>query len=352
MSVSIPTYCSREEVKQALDVAETARSNERVDRAIESATLAVDGACTRTFVPSVGTRYFPWPHDNYRTPWRLWLGQDELISVTSMTAGGDTIASTGYYLEPINQGPPYTSVEINLGSDYTFQSGDSYQRSIAITGTFGYDATETSVGSLSGNLAATAGATATITWTTSRVGVGDLLHIDSERMVVSDKTMVSSGQTLQTSLTASTSNVAVVVTDGSGFAVGETLLLDSERMLIVDISGTTLTVKRAWDGTVLAAHTSGITIYGLTGVTLLRAQCGSTIAAHTSSTTIYRQVYPSQVRDLAVAYALTQLLQETSGYARVAGSGDNQREVSGRGLKALETNVIENYGRQLRLRSV
>lgn len=351
MSLTIPTYVTREEVKAALDIVETSRSNSRVDRAIESATLDVEGLLRRRFSPWVGTRYFGWPDVAQRTPWRLWLDENEVIDVTEVIAGGVTIPPAGYWLEPANFGPPFSSVEINLGSAYAFQAGTTRQRAIAITGTFGYTDKAEAVGALAGTLAAAEGATASVTWTTATVGVGSLLRIGSERLLVTDRSMVASGQVLSTPLAATANAVAVAVSDGTAFGIDEILLLDSERMRVVDISGNTLVVKRAVDGSTLATHT-GSAIYTLTGVQLSRAAQGSTLGAHAAADVIYRHVVPPLVRELALAYALDTFLQESAGYARVVGSGDNQMEAAGKGIAAVERAALRRHGRQLLLGAV
>jgi hypothetical protein len=343
--ISIPCYVTREEVKGALDVVETARVNDRIDSACEAATQGVDALLRRSFSPWLGTRYFSWPDTAYRTPWRLWLDDREVIEVTSIFSGGIEIPGGNYFLEP-DTGPPFSSVEVDQSTSSAFQAGDTRQRAIAITGTFGFTDQAEGVGELAGNLAASQGAAASVTWTTSKVGVGSLLRIDDERVLVTDRSMVSSGQTLQTPLTASTSNVAVAVQDGSAFGIDEIVLLDSERMRIVDISGNTLSVRRAQDGSVLATH-SGSTIYAYTGVSLLRAVQGSELAAHTTGDTITRHIVPPLVKKLALAYALNFFLQESSGYARLVGTGEMAQEASGRSIRSLEQDAESAFGRML-----
>lgn len=343
MTVSIPTLCTREDVKGVLDVAETARSNADIDRAIEAATEDVRGTLRRDLIPWVGTRYFNWPDVAYRIPWRLWLDDRELISVTAIVAGG--VPVTSYFLEP-DTGPPFSWVETDLSASTVFQAGATRQRAIAITGTFGYRDDEDTVGELDGTLADTTDATASVTWSTSRVGVGSLLRIDDERVLVTDRTMVDSGQSLQTPLTAQPSAVQVAVEDGTAFGVDELLLLDGERMRVVEIAGNTLTVKRAVDGSVLAAH-SGSAVYALTGVVLARAQRGTTIAEHQAADPIRRLLVPPLARELAVAHALCTHLQERAAYARVVGSGEGQMEAAGKGLRSIEADTIVRFGRQV-----
>lgn len=343
--ITQPTYVTREEVKGALDVVETARVNDRVDSACEAATTAVDGFLRRRLTPWLGTRFFSWPDQAYRTPWRLWLDDRELVSVTEITAGGVEIPLGNYFLEP-DTGPPFSSVEIDQSTSSVFQPGATRQRAVAITGTFGYTDDAEDVGELAGSLAAAQGAAASVTWTTSKVGVGSLLRIGNERVLVTDRSMVSSGQTLQTPLLKATDNVAVAVQDGSAFGLDEVVLLDSERMRIVDIAGNTLTVKRAVDGSVLAAHT-GSTIYAFTGVSLLRGVQGSAIASHSAGTGITRWLVHPLAKKLALAYALNNFLQESSGYARIVGSGDAAQEASGRSIRSLEKDAEQLLGRML-----
>lgn len=343
--ITQPTYVTREEVKGALDIVETARVNDRLDQACEGATDAVDGLLRRSFSPWLGTRYFSWPDQAYRTPWRLWLDDREVIEVTSITSGGVPIPEGSYFLEP-DTGPPFSSIEIDQSTSSVFQPGATRQRAIGVAGLFGFKDDAEAVGELAGNLAAAQGAAASVTWTTSKVGVGSLLRIDDERVLVTDRSMVSSGQVLQTPLLANTNAVAVAVQDGSAFGLDEIVLLDSERMRIVDISGNTLTVKRAQDGSVLATHT-GSTVYAYTGVSLLRAVQGSALAAHTTGDAITRHLVPPLVKKLATAYALNFFLQESSGYARMVGSGDNAQEASGRSIRSLERDAEQLYGRML-----
>lgn len=346
MSISRPCYVTREEVALALDVAETARSYDRIDRAIESASDDVDGTLRRTFSPVLDTRYFSWPDVAYRTPWRLWLDESELIRLDSLTAGGVTIPSTDWLLEPDSAGPPYWAIEVNRSTSSVFQAGTTFQRAIAATGLFGYRNDEDTVGTLAGTLDDAEGATASVTWSTPKVGVGSLLRIGTEYVLVTDRSMVNSGQTTGGALAKDTSAVSLAVQDGTAFAPDEVLLIDSERVRVTAVAGNTLTLKRSVDGSVLASHGSGAAIYALLGVTLKRAAQGSTLAEHAISSVIYRHLAPPLVRDLALAYALNQFLQEGAGYGRTIGTGENQQEASGRGVRSIEADAMVRHGRQ------
>lgn len=344
-------YATRESVKSALDSAETARNNRQVDRALESASRTVEGLLKRRFYPWTGTRYKDWPNQQYARAWRLWLDADELVSLATLVAGSVTIPATDYFLEPKNIGPPYSRIEIDLDSASTFSSSGTPQRAIAITGVFGYTAEEESVGTLAATLSSSATG-ASPTWTAD-VGVGDIVHVDSERMIVTDRTMVDSTQNLGGSgLAAQANAVTVAVSNGAVFLLGQTILIDSERMLIVDVAGNNLTVKRAWDGSVLAAHSTNADIYALTGIVVSRGQLGTTAAAHSSGATIYRHVVPGLVRELTIAEALTTLGQQTSSYATKVSSGDGERDAGGVGLPDLRDKAIARYGRRARKRAI
>jgi hypothetical protein len=345
-------YATREDVKTALDAKETARNNGQVDRAIAAATPAIEGLLHRRFYPSVATRSFPWPDEGWSSrPWRLWLDADELISATTLTSGATTIAATDYLLEPANAGPPYNRIEINLAGSAAFTSGVTHQRAISIAGVWGgCPADEDSAGTLAAAVTTTTATTVDVS-DSAAIGVGHLIRVDTERMLVTDKTMLTTGQTLQTPLTANAANVAVAVTNGAAYTTGEVLLLDSERMLVVDIAGNTLTVKRAWDGSVLAAHT-GSTIYAARRLTVTRAALGTTAATHLSNAAVARHVVPDLVHQLAVAEAINSLLQETAGYARTVGSGEGEREAGGRGLRDLREQAYTAHARKARMRVI
>jgi len=346
-------YSTREEIKAELDVRETARSNVRVDRALEDASRRVEGLCHRRFYPVQATRLFDWPPRGGMTPWILRLDDQELISVSALASGGATITSDEYNLEPVNFGPPFNRVEINIGTDGSFGGGDTYQRDIQISGLWGYRNTESTAGALAEILDSSETSVDVDGATAAAAGVGSILRVDSERFIVTDRQQLSTGQTLGGSgLTNQNNAVTVTVASGAAFAAGETILIDSERMLIEDIAGNNLTVRRAWDGSTIAAHTVGATIYAPRTLVVTRGALGTTADAHATSSTVYRWMPPGPVRQLVIAEALTDLLQGRSGYARTAGSGENEREASGRGLKDLRDSAYTECGRKARMRSV
>lgn len=344
-------YASREDVKRALDIVETARADDQIDRALASASDVVEAWLLRRFYPEIDTRFFDWPDRSGARPWRLWLGRDELLSVTTLTSGGTVIAAADFFLEP-NTGPPFTHLEINLGSSASFSTGDTHQRAIEIAGVFGYSEDTESAGTVVTAINASI-TTVDASDGTALIGVGDLLQLEDERVTVTDKSFMAPAGTHElTAAVAIGSSATIDVTDGTEFVPGEVILVDAERMLIIDVNGNTLAVKRAWDGSTLAAHSLGADVLVQRRLTVRRGVLGTTAASH-STVAIAKHVVPPMVRSLTVAEAMAVLLQERTGYARVIGAGEGESEVRGVGLADLRDQALRAYGRgRARVRAV
>jgi hypothetical protein len=343
-------YATREDVEAILGSKETVRGSVQIDRVIAAESESIErDQMHRRFYPEVDTRLFNWPghvdpHDGSRT---VHLGCDELLSITEVKVAGVVIGSTHYTLVPVNkEGPPYTAVE--LDATVGLPVGVSERRAVQIAGLYGYRNDEEQVGMLAANLAAGPAATASVSWTTPRIGVGDVLRIDNERVIVNNRTMVDSTQNLGgTGLIASAANVTVPVTNGSGFAAGEIILIDSERMLVVDIAANNLIVKRAWDGSVLAVHATNADIYTLTGIELARGQLGTTDTSHSAGAVIYRQIWPPLINQLCIVAAITSIQQQKlAAYGRIIEAGETQREAASEGLEDLRRRAYEAHGRK------
>lgn len=350
-------YATREDVMRALDSKLTARNAGQVDRALESASRDVEALCHRRFYPETATRSFDWPSSQGARPWRLWLDDCELISVTTLTSGGTSIAASDFFLEPNRSGPPYSRIEIDLDSSAAFGGGDTHQRAITVTGLWGYRDDETAAGTLTAAVSSTTVTTLSVTGAAAAaLGVGSVLRVDSERLLVTGRAMADTGQNVGGSgLTAQANSVTVAVSDGTAFAVDEVLLVDSERLLVVDIAGNQLTVKRAWDGSVLSAHSAGADIYASRTLTIARGALGTTAATHSNGATVHRWDPPGPVRDLAIAESVTQLTSETAGYARTRKSGEggtSERSMDATALAGLRERVYVSHGRKGRVRSV
>lgn len=342
-------YATREDVKNALDSKSTARNDAQVDRALDAATNTIHGLCHRTFYPELKTVAFDWPDTVQRArSWRLWLDANEVISITTLVSGGVAIPTGDYLLYP-NPGPPYNRIEVNLGSASAFSAGDTHQQSLAITGLFGHSNVEAPAGQLTSAL--NAAVTAVGVTGSAAVGVGSLLRVDDERLLVTGKRQATTGQTLQADLIDKNAGTVVSVVDGTLFAVDEMILIDGERMRVEDIAGNTLVVKRAADGSVLAGHTAGATIYAPRTLLVDRGVLGTTAAAHDNDAPVVVWMPPPIIRQLAIAEALVDLGDQTGGYAQSIRAGESARK-SATSIEDIRDRAYTDCGRKARTRAV
>ena len=348
-------YTTRERVKRALDVNETAHANDQIDDAIRAATPTIDRLCQRSFVPWLGTRHFDYPPRVRRTEtWRLWLDDNDLISLTSFTAAGATVPLTSLKLRPSNapgKGKPYTHIELDISAESSFDVGDTFQENLAVTGLWGYSDVARSCGGLA---TAVDASTTTIDVTDgSLVGVGSLLRFDDERVDVTDRDWLDTSATLATTAaTQDTADDTLNVSNGAVLNRGELIRLGTEVMRIMSISGNVIIVKRAVDGSRLAAHTIGTQIDGSRRLTVERGAQNTTPATHSIAAVTSCWVPPRLVDALAVAEAIDQFEQERAGYGRQQGSEDNQLPAAdGTGLAKARERVWASYARKMRSRA-
>lgn len=349
-------YCTRESVQDAFDVREAAHRSTQIDDAIASASDDIDAWLKRHkhgIAPRLATRYFRWPTRDYSPAWRLWLDENELVSVTTLTAGGTVIASSDYFLEPVNSGPPYTHIEIDLDSQASFNNTGTSQRAIEIVGTWGINDDQKAAGALENAVADATTTTVDVT-RADIVGVGSVLEVGSEKMLVTGKGTLDSTQDLASAMNALNSDRTVDVTDGTAFFVGEQILIDSERMRIVDIDGNNLTVVRAYDGSPLAAHSLGASVLVYRRLTVERGALGTTAASHADAASVSVWEVPDLVRQLCKATVISNLEQEWSAYGARVYSDEAERDssgtevVAGRGLTDIRRQCYRRYARKFR----
>lgn len=345
----VPSYATRRRVADAADIRVTARMDSQVDDAIASASREVEGVTNRVFYPVTRTMTWDWPGYTSAASWRLWLNDDELLSITAASSGGTTITPSVLLLRP-DHGPPYNSVELPRNTLGGWTSGPTPQRAISITGLFGYDLNEVAAGTLAANVLVT-DTTVTVS-DSSVIGPESLIRVGTERLICTDAAMVTTGLTVGgAGLTATAGGTALTVS-GTGLVRNETVLVDSERMRVVDVSGTTATVRRAWDGSVLAVHANGAAISAMRQLTVIRGALGTTTAIHTSADQIVRHVFPAGVVNLTVAIALAELGLETAGYTVQATRGQNKQTIASVDIADLTDRVFSQYGRKNRMRAV
>lgn len=315
----MPAYATVEQLQSAADFQTTAFEKRRLRRILQSASRAVEDYTHRRFYPLTQTVDY---HDPTSVTIQradtagFWL-EDDLLSLTALTVDGTAETVADVFLYPKQYGPPYSWIGIS-----------GYE--ISITGVFGYSQDTEPAGALAEDLDDSE--TDVDVTDSASVGIGDLLTVGTERMLVEDKSLLDTGQNLGANLSADVADDTVDLGDGTAFVEGEILTIDSERMKLVDIAGNNGIVIRAYDGSRLAAHTTGADIYAPRTLTVERGAAGTTAATHSTSDAITRNVPPAPITDLCIAEALVRYEQEASAYGRTVGSGENQREARGVGL--------------------
>jgi hypothetical protein len=340
-----PLYCTFGDVASATDIRAASYDTGRVMRAIDAASRSIENLTGgRHFYPYRATRYYAWPSRSQSGPsWVLRLDEC-ILTLVSLTAGGTSISTDDVFLEPSRTGPPYTRIEIDTSTSAVFAAGDTSQRAIAIDGCWGYTNDVTAASTLAEDL--TADETAVDVASSEGIGVGDTVKISSEYMLVTAKQMLDTGVDIATGggMSAAMSATSLACDTATGIpAVGETVLIGSERMLVVDAAGTTLTVRRAVDGSTLAAHDADASIYAPRTLVVERGALGTAAATHSASDVVSRLVVPALVRDLAVAEAVVELGQESAGYASTMGSAETDRSISMGAVRDLRERVERGY---------
>lgn len=348
-------YVSLDEVKRSLEVYATAKNDQLIMDKIAEAARSIDSQCNRTcFAPTIYTVKKDYPNYDYLPAWVIDMGPNTVIELISLTSGGVSIPTGNVKLrrgDDLNE-PPYTRLEIDLSSASALSGGSTFQQSSVITILGGWSNVNKAIGTLTSTLNANESATASATWNTAIFGVGDLITIGDERMFIADKTWNLSGATITADLTANNKNTGVAVSDTTKFAKGGWITIDTERMRVIDIVGSNLIVQRGFDGMVLAAHTSGTAVYSYTGVQFERGVLGTTIAQHAADSVIYQWQPPSLLSDWNKAQAISDLMQDSEGWARVVGSGNAARDSVGKGLEDIRERGYKAYARKQRSRGV
>lgn len=321
-------YATREQVSRSLEVFASSYAGSLIDATIGAASHSAEGFLHRRFYPELRTIKRDWPNKSYSPSWEVNLWDQEMISLEAVTSGGTDITADCLLRRADDLAePPYDSLEVSLGSNSALSAGTSFQQSLNIRGLFGYNDTDTATAG--GSLGAGITNSATLITLnpsngTLTVGIGSLILIGTERMVVLDRRMATSGQTLSSSVTDIQSARVITSAGASNFAREEVILIGGERMRIDDIAGNNLLVTRAYDGTVLETHTNGDTIYALRSCLVARAVLGSTAASHNSADPVYVHAYPALLNQLVIAETVVMLEGNSAAYAATSGTGSRQ----------------------------
>ena len=311
--MALPTYVSRQSFMAAADIHTPANLSATIDRILQSASRGIDQIHHRHFYPLTESVTYSFSGGGQG----FWTERD-LRSIASATVDSTAQTVSAIELYPTQYGPPYSWVGL-MGA------------TVVIVGVWGYSADTAPAGALAEALD---GSETDVDVTdSSLVGVGDMILAGTEQMVVTDSVLLDTTADLNDTLTADVNDETVTLDDATQVNVGEVVTMDSERMKIISISGNDTTMKRAWDGSTLAAHSSGINVFAPRTLTVERNAVGTTAATHSNAAVLTKNVPPAPITSLCVAEALVLFQQEQSAYGRTVGSGDSQREARGVGLK-------------------
>ena len=330
-------YTTREAFKEALAVHGSDR-DALIDRKIAAASRTIDEQMGRHFIPILATRYYPWPQRTQDARQHLWLDQD-LISVDAdglKTANGTvTIGATDFFLEPVNTGPPYRRIEIDLGddvaSDAAFGSDDSAQRAVSVQGKWGYGEDTEAAGTLAVAITTTT-ATTLVCSDGSLIDVGHTLLIGTEQLFVSGRATVDTACNTNGALTGEANEVTVAVDDGTKVKAGEVIQINAERMYVESVTGDDLSVKRGYDGTVLAAHDDAQDVYAFRTLTVVRGVNGTTAATHLINAAISKYAPPEPIQALCLALAIFNYKQDQGGRTGIVGDSELSMRVNPKSL--------------------
>ena len=384
--INRPCYSNRWEAMRAVDFAPGVDVNSAVDRGLVSAAENIDAQMHRVFFPSDDTRFFDWPNQGgtgggqYADPWNLYLDDNDLVCMASLTTGGQSIGLDQVFPFPWSnprKGKPYFSkVSLDRSMNASFGGyAQTPQYSIAVDGTWGYGADADPAGTLAAEVGED---DTTVTVSDGSVaGPGDLIvlgygrgpaplpsasknHFGDLQPYIGERVLVTDVSAVATGLTQSGSGVtteqdddqALTWTGTGSLNAGEVITLDSEDMLVEKVIGGVATVRRAFAGSTLAGH-SGAAVYAWRQWSVLRAQLGTSYQGpYAQGAAVCRHRVPQLIRDLSIAETDNQLLQEGSGYARMVGSGEAARPAPGYSLADKWAEARTAHGRKARSRGV
>ncbi len=314
-----------------------------IDDALLAAGEKIHGTLHGFFYPLKATRRFDWPNRLSGRTWRLWLDQWVLQSITSITSGGVAMDLDDVLKYPQPDVAPWNRIEIDRSASTAFTAAATEQQAIVIVGVYGTPGRTVSRGTLES--AVSNSTTTTVDVTDGRIEVGHAILVGSEYMLVRERSALDTTQNIGAALDDSPATDTVAVSDGSLFVRGETILVGSERMWVRDVVGNNLIVRRGADGSTIDSHLINTDVYAFRRLTVDRAIWGYTASSHSDSVPVSVYQPPNLIQTLARAEAQNILLQESSGWSRTSGSGEAERETSGRALRNLWVEACSTYGR-------
>jgi len=259
-----------------------------------------------------------------------------LLSITSITNDGETVAVADYTLKPLNRmwvNGPYIFIEQSAGW--------SNQNEVVIAGNWGLYEESVSLGVNTTQ--------ATSTETTLAVTNGSVLSPGMLLLIESEQELITAGGggpdspagTAATSLVNGAideNDASITVDNGAEFNVGEILQIDVEDMKILKINTHVLAVERGWNGTAPADHLTDSAINVYRTFKVERAVNGTTAAIHTNKA-VSQYVVPETVNYLCRQIAALMRMKAASGFTGITG---NAEQGQGRYLSEFPPRTIED----------
>lgn len=246
----------------------------------------------------------------------------DLLEVTTIVDDDDTYATTDYLLYPRNrlwENGPYAQIGHDPDGDYVIWTAE--RDIIVITGRWGkWEKSESTTAAI-GTGGQASDATTLLATNGSKICPGMVLLIDSEQELVTGYSTPTTGVTT-TSEDLDTSEEEITVADGTKVYAGEIIRVNFEQMKVLDVQANTLYVRRGWNNTAKATHTSSANVDAYRTFTVEREVNGTSSAAHTAATTIYRYTVPDDINFLAREIATLMLKKSQGGFAGKTGNAE------------------------------
>lgn len=245
-----------------------------------------------------------------------------LLAITSIVNDDDTLVPADYLLLPNgrmwNNGP-YTHLDVDPDAT-NLSSWENEKDSIVITGRWGlyekYEDTGATVGSAQSAVASTL-----LVSNGSKLSPGMVALIGSEQELLTGYGAVtSSATTLAEDLDLVEEEITVA--NGALVYVGEIIRCGFEQMKILDINSNTLYVKRGWNGTKKAIHTTSGAVDVYRTFNVERGANGTTAGIHTLGSLISHYLVPEDVRILCVEIATLMRKKALGGFAGRSGNSE------------------------------
>jgi hypothetical protein len=242
-----------------------------------------------------------------------------LLSVTSIDNDGTVLATTDWIGRPVQRAwehGPYYYLDLDPDGSVAEWASDD----LTIVGKWGMYDYSVSLG-FSASLAAVDTATLAIA-DGSKLSPGMVLLIESEQLLVESTSTTTTDSTADLAEDVdATSETEITITDGTKVAVGEVIKVGFEQMLVLDIATNELQVERAYNGTSMAAHTSGAGVLVFRTFNVKRGINGTTAAIH-SSKAVYQYQAPADVNYLCRQLAALMMNKASSNFVGRSGNDE------------------------------